>query len=297
LPNGVGISWSFLLAVYFLALDPVASPAEVGPSWLQSYARNRNAAACLYKCSAPTALGLRQQGWKVLRVAQEAVLTPMTFSEDGPSRRQLRRKLRQASKAGVEVRAAAPHLPLEQMASVDQAWQNCRGTALGTTMGRFEPGYMSHQQVFLAWKDQEIIGFVSFHVSTQEWCLDLVRILPGAPDGTGHVLIREAITVAANQALPRLSLAAVQDHPMAHHFDKGLRRFKGCFGPRWQPLYMTAPSWWQMAVSIAELQRLVHRPPVLKPAEYGTLPHNETATYPPPHNQDEQNEIALSRSA
>jgi len=293
----VGISWSFLLAVYFLALDPVASPAEVGPSWLQSYARNRNAAACLYKCSAPTALGLRQQGWKVLRVAQEAVLTPMTFSEDGPSRRQLRRKLRQASKAGVEVRAAAPHLPLEQMASVDQAWQNCRGTALGTTMGRFEPGYMSHQQVFLAWKDQEIIGFVSFHVSTQEWCLDLVRILPGAPDGTGHVLIHEAITVAANQALPRLSLAAVPDHPMAHHFDKGLRRFKGCFGPRWQPLYMTAPSWRQMAVSIAELQRLVHRPPVLKPAEYGTLPHNETATYPPPHNQDEQNEIALSRSA
>ncbi len=277
--------------------DAVTSAVAAGPSWLQSYARNRNAAACLYKCSAPTALGLRQQGWKVLRIAEEAVLTPMTFSEDGSSRRQLRRKLRQASKAGVEVRAAAPHLPLDQMARVDQAWQHCHGTALGTTMGRFEPAYLSHQQVFLAWKDHEIIGFVSFHVSTQEWCLDLVRILPGAPDGTGHALIREAIAMATDQAIPRLSLAAVQDHPLAHRVDKGLRRFKACFGPRWQPLYMAAPSWWQMAVSIAELLRLVHRPPVLRPAEYDTAPHNETATFPRPHNQDEQNEIALSRSA
>lgn len=102
----------------------------------------------------------------MLRIAEEAVLNPMTFSEDGSSRRQLRRKLRQASKAGVEVRAAAPHLPLDQMARVDQAWQHCHGSALGTTMGRFEPVYLSHQQVFLAWKDHEIIGFVSFHVST-----------------------------------------------------------------------------------------------------------------------------------
>ncbi|OUS37643.1 hypothetical protein A9Q94_05120 [Rhodobacterales bacterium 56_14_T64] len=71
--------------------DAVASAAAVGPSWLQSYARNRNAAACLYKCSAPTALGLRRQGWKVLRIAEEALLTPMTFSEESSSRRQLRR--------------------------------------------------------------------------------------------------------------------------------------------------------------------------------------------------------------
>ncbi len=189
------------------------------------------------------------------------------------------------------------HLPLEQMTRVDQAWQHYHGAALGTTMGRFEPVYLSHQQVFLASKDQEIIGFVSFHVSTQEWCLDLIRILPGAPDGTGHALVREAIAVAADQALPRLSLAAVPDQPLAHHIDKGLRRFKACSGPRWQPLHMAAPNWWQMAVSISELLRLVHRPPNLQPAEHSSRQHNEAATFTRTHNQDEQNEIALSRSA
>ena len=189
--------------------DPVASPSATGPLWLQAYARRRNAAACVYKCSAATAQGLRHGGWKVLRIAEEAVLTPLTFSEKGSSRRQLRRKLRQASKAGVEVRAAAPRLPLEQMARVDHAWQHSHGHTLGTTMGRFEPGYLAHHKVFLAWHAQEIIGFVSFHVSSKEWCLDLIRISPGAPDGTGHALIREAIAAAADQALPQLSLAAV----------------------------------------------------------------------------------------
>lgn len=278
--------------------DPLAAPSTTGLAWLKNYARSRNATACVYKCSAPTAQGLRRAGWKVLRIAEEAILNPTIFSEDGASRRQLRRKLRQATKAGVEVRAAASHLPLAQMARVDQAWQHSHGRALGTTMGRFELNYLSHQRVFLAWRAQEIIGFVSFHVSTQEWCLDLVRILPGAPDGTGHALIREAIAVAAGQNLSRLSLAAVPDHRLAHHVDKGLRRFKTCFCPNWQPLYMAAPSWWHMTLCIGELLRLIHRPPALPPTATDNS-HRPTPTtaFPPPHNEDEQNGIALSRSA
>lgn len=285
------------IALFDPVFGPVAGASTTGLGWLAHYARDRNAAASVYKCSAPTALDLRRNGWKVLRIAQEAVLDPITFAEDGPAYRQLRRKLRQAAKAGVEVRIAAPQLPLRQMAQVDLAWQQSHGRTQGTTMGRFEPGYVSGQKVFLAWQDQQIIGFISFHTCVTEWCLDLVRILPGAPDGSGHALVREAIAAASDLSLPRLSLAAVPDHHLARHLDNGLRRFKTCFAPRWHPRYIAAPSWWQMAISIAELIRLVHRPP---PLQYGAADTGQTcniAAITPAHKEDEQNEIALSRTA
>ncbi len=274
--------------------DPVAGCAAPALKPLQRRAKGRNAAACFYKCSARTTLKARTKGWQVLRIAEEAVLDPQNYSDDGSARRQLRRKLRQAEKKGLEVRPAAEHLPLEQMADVDAAWQGSHGRALGTTMGRFEPAYLMGQRVFLGWKDNKIIAFASFHESAGEWCLDLMRILPGAPDGTGHSLVRAAIEAARTEGITRLSLAAAPDHRLAPRIDKGLRRFKTCFAPHWEPLYMAAPNWWQMTVSAAELIRLVHRPPRLKQANFDATP---AATRSHPHNEDEENEFAIARRA
>lgn len=274
--------------------DPVAGCAGPALQPFERHAKGRNATACFYKCSARTALKARASGWQVLRIAEEAVLDPQAYSDDGPARRQLRRKLRQAAKAGLEVRAAASQLPLGQMAAIDAAWQGSHGRALGTTMGRFEPGYLMGQRVFLGWQDGRITAFASFHESAGEWCLDLMRITPGAPDGTGHSLVRAAIAAAKVEGITRLSLAAAPDHRLAPRVDKGLRRFKACFAPRWEPLYMAAPNWWQMTVSTAELIRLVHRPPRLCQANADRVP---AGAVPLPHNEDEQNAFAIARGA
>jgi phosphatidylglycerol lysyltransferase len=274
--------------------DPVAGCAAPALKPLQRRAKGRNAAACFYKCSARTALKARAMGWQVLRIAEEAVLNPQSYSDDGSARRQLRRKLRQAEKKGLEVRPAAGHLPLEQMETVDAAWQGSHGRALGTTMGRFEPAYLMGQRVFLGWLNGRIIAFTSFHESAGEWCLDLMRITPGAPDGTGHSLVRAAIDAARAEGITRLSLAAAPDHRLAPRVDKGLRRFKTCFAPRWEPLYMAAPNWWQMTISAAELIRLVHRPPRLDQANADAAP---AETRPHPHNEDEENAFAIARRA
>ena len=92
-----------------------------------------------------------------------------------------------------------------------------------------------------------------------------MRIRPDAPDGTSHALVRAAIAAAAEADIPRLSLAAVPDHRWAHRVDKGLRRFKSCFTPSWEPRYIAAPSWGHMALSLVELLRLVHRPDPITP--------------------------------
>lgn len=245
--------------------DPVIGSFKETLTPLQRYARQRNAAPCYYKCSARNALAARQAGWTVLRIASEAVVSPISFSESGSNHRQLRRKLRHAEKAGISVRPAPPNLPLAQMAALDLAWQNRHGNAHGTTMGRFEANYLATQRVFLAWKQERIIGFVSLHVAKTEWCLDLIRICPNAPDGTGHILLRAAIAAAKEDEIPRLSLAAVPDHRYAARMDQGLRRFKACFAPDWQPRYMACPTWGDMVIAGFELFRLIHHPDPVQP--------------------------------
>lgn len=246
--------------------DPLSGEIAETIEPLQHYAQQRNTTACFYKCSARSALAARQAGWVVLRIASEAVITPPSFSEAGSRHRQLRRKLRHAEKAGLTVRPAPDSLPLAQMAALDQAWQDRHGGARGSTMGRFEANYLGSQRVFLAWQEERIIGFVSLHVAANEWCLDLIRICPDAPDGTGHSLVRAAIAAASEAPIPRLSLAAVPDHHFASRLDPGLRRFKACFAPSWQPRYMACPSWAAMVLAGLELLRLVHRPGPVIPA-------------------------------
>ena len=281
--------------------DPINGHAPETFEPLRDYANGRNTSACFYKCTPRVALAARRSGWRLLRIAQEAVLNPMTFTEAGSDKRQLRRKLRNAEKSGIVVRDAADALPMSQLARVDRDWHDNHGNAHGTTMGRFEPNYLKGQQVLVAWQEGIIIGFVSFHVSDQEWCLDLIRMGPDAPDGTGHAMIRTAIASAAEENITRLSLAAVPDHRYADRVERGLRRFKACFAPYWQPLYMAAPTWGAMAICLAEMIRLVHRPSPIQPAQAwapSDLRTESTSGWDDvAHNKDEEKEFVFARRA
>ncbi|NIZ12434.1 phosphatidylglycerol lysyltransferase domain-containing protein [Phaeobacter sp. HF9A] len=272
--------------------DPMTGRRDEIPEALARHARSRNTAACFYKCGPRMALTARAQGWKVLRVAQDAILFPADFSEQGSAFRQLRRKLRHAEKSGVTVEPAWNSLPLREMAEVDAAWIAQHGSARGTTMGQFEPGYVAIQMTFLARIEDRLVGFMTFHRCANEWCLDLVRQLPGAPDGTGHALVRAAIEAARICGVARLSLSAVPDHRLAQRYDNGLRQFKSCFAPHWETRYMAAPSWPQMALALAEMTRLVHRP--IRPDF--NLPQ-QTLTLQDPHVDLEENAVAIKRTA
>lgn len=280
--------------------DPLAG--ALGPLLpaLEQQARDQNRFACLYKITARTARTAREAGWTVVRIAQEAVLCPATFSLETPARRGLRRKLRQAAKAGVTI-GEAEALPLTEMARIDADWQHRRGGARGGSMGRFCPRYLAGQRVFLAYRDDRLIAFVSFHAATREWCLDLMRSAADAPDGTMQALVHHAIHADAASDIPRLSLAAVPDYaafakgPLATVWPRasapqgcaGLRQFKAGFAPRWQPLYAAAPGPLTLGLSLADIARTVHAPPPVEPTQSAEPWHP-----PCPHNEDEYNEVA-----
>ncbi|QBF32101.1 phosphatidylglycerol lysyltransferase domain-containing protein [Thalassococcus sp. S3] len=270
-----------------LLSDPVIGQTRAALMPLQAAARARNAVAALYKCSAHHAVEARDAGWSVIHISDEGILYPARFDETGPECRQLRRKLRQAARAGIRCSEAPDPKPWRAMSEVDQAWLMARGPALGTTMGRFDAAYLSAQRVFLAWHENNLVAFASFHQSDGEWCLDLMRASPQTPEGTMHALIRAAISVAKEENVPRLSLASVTTPRIGKlplcawlglRQSPGLRRFKQSFAPSWRPLYLAAPNLAALLLAAADLARMVHRPTSSMARPFTGI-HNEDEFY------------------
>jgi phosphatidylglycerol lysyltransferase len=254
-------------------LDPFAPAGEALPR-LIAEARAEARLPCLYKCGARTAVAARHQGFALLPVAREAWLDPQGFRLDRPALAGLRRKLRKA--AGLRITRPAT-LPLAEMQQVAQSWARARGGERGFSMGRFCPDYVGAQRVYLGWDGARLAGFVTFHEGPGrdgrgEWVLDLMRQAATAPDGTMQALVLQAITDAAAAGVGRLSLAAVPLHEgpecwparLAHRLAgvdlSGLERFKAGFAPRWDPLYLAAPSRAALLLAGVEIARAIHRP-------------------------------------
>ncbi|WP_197915973.1 phosphatidylglycerol lysyltransferase domain-containing protein [Thiosulfatihalobacter marinus] len=268
--------------------DPLEGHSGALAVPLRRAARAQNRIVCKYKISSRQAVHARRAGWTVIHISDEAILCPADHAIAGPAFRQLRRKLRHASAAGICVSDAAAPLPLTEMAHVSRAWEHRHGAARGLTMGRFDGPYVAGQRVFLAHLEGQLAGFVTFHASPHEWCLDLMRVLPDAPDGTMYALVDHAIRVAASRDIARLSLAAAPAHPggatalernlrarfFRHGGGAGLRQFKSCFAPDWQPLFMAAPGRAQLTLAALDLIRAVRAPatPVMTLAPVSVAP-------------------------
>jgi phosphatidylglycerol lysyltransferase len=247
-----------------IALTTIGRP--LGPPHLTGLTQSAQASGhipLLYKCPARTAATARRAGWSVVPIAQEAVISPAAWSADGPQKRQLRRKLRTATKAGLRIDARPGRLPWDAMRQVSDAWQQTHGTERGFSMGRFAPELVVRQLAILAYVDSNLVGFVTFHRTPDEWGLDLMRFSPAAPSGTMQALIAAALAMARERQVARVSLAACTLPALT--LPKGLwsdsaRQFKHSFGPKWRPLYAAAPSRSALVAALASAAFAIHWP-------------------------------------
>ena len=248
-------------------------------------ARDRFRMPALYKCGGRMAAAARRAGWKVLPTAEEALINPARFTLDGSGRRQLRRVLKKAQDAGLVIREGGHKLPLDDMSRVAAEWRANRGGERGFSMGTFSADYVACQRVFLAYLDAgtgvgtlppsaRLVAFITLHETRNEMTLDLIRTTEEAPDGAVQALVVAAIDAARAYGCPRLSLAAVpwqgtDASPLlarlrARLHDKsgaaGLRRFKAAFDPRWETLYIAAPSRLALAVAAIDIMRRITAP-------------------------------------
>ena len=63
-------------------------------------------------------------------------------------------------------------------------------------MGQFSRRYVTGQNVFLAYRGDDLVAFATFHTGADNWTLDLLRSADGTSDGTMHAIIVEAIQQA-----------------------------------------------------------------------------------------------------
>ncbi|WP_407493283.1 phosphatidylglycerol lysyltransferase domain-containing protein [Pseudooceanicola sp. MF1-13] len=256
-----------------LMFDPLHGTAQGVTQDLAREARNRMLIPVIYKCSGPLASAARDAGWHVARVADDAVVDLAAFNLDGSKYRQLRRKLRNVEKAGVTVaEEKVSDALLDDMARVDVAWLATHNHARGFSMGHFCPEYVAHQRIITARRDGELLGFVTFHQTSADMALDLMRHGDDLPDGVMHAMIVAGIEGAKAEGRTRLSLAALPakcecDGKLGARLraeitkrsgGAGLTRFKESFGVRRQPLYAAAPSRLGLAVGLADIARAVH---------------------------------------
>ncbi len=230
---------------------------------MRAAARRLGRPCLFYKLTPEAAAAARREGLTVARIAAEALLDPRAWTVDGPGLRQLRRKLRQADRQGIEItEAARGALPLDEMIRVNAAWRRAHGPEKGFSMGRFSPSLVERQVVFLARRGGRLVAFASFNAVAGAWSLDLMRHGPEAPPGTMHGLVAAGIARAGRLGVARLSLAAVPDTPtpLGRLGLSGLCQFKDSFGPAWQPLYAAAGGRVTLALGLAAVAWAIHRP-------------------------------------
>ena len=297
LPSGpwlMGRSGHSLLAVFDPITPQTRPDLTTSLQALHQLAKDEGRLPVVYKSGPRLTALARRQGKSTRRIAWEAWIAPQTYQLATSCRAGLRRKLRRAEAAGITIRHTpaeiAPWPALDQIAA---DWAQSHGGERGFSMGRHARAYLAQQRLYVAWRDDRPIAYVSFHTTAQEWALDLMRHQSNLPDGTMHALIQTAITDAARHGISRLSLAAVPDAALGRHdlttrlmaavapeiAADGLYRFKSSFAPRWRPLYMIASNPVAMAVGSASLWRAITAPPPLTPtlmpeieqddAEYG----------------------------
>jgi phosphatidylglycerol lysyltransferase len=246
---------------------------------LRHAARQNGKVPAFYKVSEGFAKLSRQHGYKTVHISDDALITPETFDLSHTSRRQLRRKLRQADKAGVHVTDCQLSAELrEELARIDQRWTDAHGKARGFSVGRFDIPLLRHQKLFVAYQDDTPIAFVTFHATDREWALDIMRHNANIPNGTMHALVAKAIETAGRFAVSRVSLSGIpvtectddsfiikQLRQVANRqvVNNGLRQFKSSFAPTTEPRFLVTKAWPDMALAVFDIRREVITPRAL----------------------------------
>lgn len=246
------------------------------PNFLKQFrqlAQDRKRGALVYKSSARFAANARTLGWSVLPVVREAWIEPATFSTDIPERRQLRRFIRKAQSAGLEISQGSQNLPFPEMREVSEIWSRDHNGERGFSMGYYGKDYISCQRVFLARKSGKLVAFLTLHETQKQWAVDLMRSTANVPCGTMHSLICAAIESAAECRINTISFASAPhvidgEATFLRNIRKlvcdsgnadGLVRFKNSFAPHWRTLYAIAPGRITLLLGMFEVLRAIRQ--------------------------------------
>jgi lysylphosphatidylglycerol synthetase-like protein (DUF2156 family) len=138
-------------------------------------------------------------GFTVNQMGASYVVDLETFTLAGTRFMRLRNKIARARRTGLEIREAAYDEWADQIQELDAAWLATKGPdvkPLEFLVGQTGGQYQYLRRVFVAERDGELIGYVSYapvYGSRPGWMHDLSRRRPDAPPGVMEAINKAAI--------------------------------------------------------------------------------------------------------
>jgi len=204
-------------------------------------------------------------GMTFLKLGEEARVPLASFSLEGNARRGLRHSHNKLARESYTFRIVpAEQVPglLNELKHVSDAWLREKNTReKGFSLGFFDPAYIAQNPVAVVDSAAGIAAFANLWpgAGKEELSLDLMRYLPGGPEGLMDYLFVELmlwgrqegyqwfnlgmapLSGLENRALaPLWSKAGALIFRYGEHFYnfQGLRQYKEKFGPEWRPKYL-----------------------------------------------------------
>lgn len=208
----------------------------------------------------------RKAGLHLMKIGEDAIITPRTFTLAGNAMANVRASAKRAEKEGLRVVITHGQVQdstqLVQMEHISQTWLASKGSAeMGFSMGHFDPHGDNEQISALAVdNNNKVHAFVTFVpiYGWHGWGLDLMRRAEQAAPGTMELLLARSIEYFKKEGSDRVSLGLAPlsnvNHTdetfvgtsidfLTHRFgnpekNHSLFTFKKKFQPRWESRYL-----------------------------------------------------------
>lgn len=234
----------------------------------------------MYGCSERHLADYRRLGMRTMRVGEEAVVDPATFTLEGRPVRKLRQSVRRIERRGWRIAALrGREIDAGVEAEIDAlelTWRGEHDHMLGFAMslGTFDPGVRHADLYLLAWSPEgELCAAMRFLEHCGKLSLDRMRRVGETPNGLNEALVCRALEVARCAGVPEVSLNyaglghLVRDGPSGgplrrlatRTFLRVLRGrfqmdrlvlFNEKFSPQWRPRYLVYESRWALPRSV-----------------------------------------------
>lgn len=221
----------------------------------------------VYQASPAVADHLRELGYRIFRVGEEAVIDVRRFSLAGGRMANLRHTVTRASRGGVRIGWYPDGLAPDdhdrwsgELLAVSRAWQATHGPAMRFTISPLDPVDLLRVGLAMATDPGgRIVAFATFRrTASDAWVLDVTRrrtdAVPGALEAclvTAATAMREAGDAELSLGLVALAgMSPAGDGPIEERllavgrrlvrplYDiDGLLFFKGKFDPDWRPRF------------------------------------------------------------
>lgn len=227
-------------------------------------------------------------GLKLMKLGEEARIDLRDFRLEGSKQTHLRYALRRGERDGLTCEVIGPEgmaAVLPTLRAISDAWlQQRNAREKGFSVAAFDPAWLASHSVMLVRQHGVAVGFVTFMTTNlvTEATVGIMRHAEAAsPYVTSHyvmefLFIRLALHLKAAGfscfSLGMAPLSGMAPTPLASWWHRighllwqhggrlynfrGLRSFKGKFGPQWEPRYLAASGVFGPFLSLADVAAL-----------------------------------------